>query len=40
MTTLELLFTVSVIFWGLIFIYLAWLHRKILKISKKLKSMN
>jgi CcmD family protein len=39
MTTLELLFTVSAIFWVLIFLYLTWLHRKIIKISKKLKKV-
>jgi membrane protein DedA with SNARE-associated domain len=37
MTTLELLFMVSAIFWVLIFLYLAWLHGKIMKISKKLR---
>ncbi|MFC1507477.1 CcmD family protein [Thermoproteota archaeon] len=39
MTTLELLFTVSAIFWVLIFLYLTWLHRKIMKISKKLNKL-
>ena len=39
MTTLELLFTVSAIFWVLIFLYLTWIHSKIMKISKKLNKL-
>jgi hypothetical protein len=38
MNTFELLFTVSSIFWGFVFLYLLWLHSKIKKISTALKS--
>jgi hypothetical protein len=39
MTTLELLFSVSVIFWVAIFLYLMWLHSRIRKISSAMERL-
>jgi CcmD family protein len=36
MTTLELLFSVSLIFWGAIFLYLLWLHSRITELAKRI----
>lgn len=33
MDSLELLLAVSLVFWGLIFLYLLWLHSKIRRLS-------
>jgi CcmD family protein len=36
MGTLETLLTVSVIFWGLIFIYLVWINLRVKKLDEEI----
>jgi hypothetical protein len=39
MTALELLVAASLIFWGVIFLYLLWLHSKIRELAKNIRRL-
>lgn len=39
MALLETLFTVSIVFWGVIFLYVLWVDRKVSSLKKSLRSL-